>query len=90
MRLFDEETGYLRLDEIVAERESFQKVMADGIVTDDELRAQAELVVGYFRRLEDLLSDEEEDLVAEAVSELAVLYEMNAQKEEQEEKNGKF
>ena len=84
MKLFDRETGYLRLDEIVAERESFRRVMEDGIVTDDELREQAALVIGCFQKLEEQLSEEQEELVTEAISELAVLFEMNAQKEEQE------
>lgn len=84
MRLFDEQTGYLRLDEIVQERQTFQKAMEDGKVTDTEMKEQAELVLTLLQELEDRLSDEEEKLVADALCELAVLYEMNAFREEQE------
>ena len=84
MRLFDEQTGYLRLDEIVQERQTFQKAMEDGKVTDTEMKEQAELVLTLLQELEDRLSDEDEKLVADALCELAVLYEMNAFREEQE------
>ena len=58
MRLFDEQTGYLKLDEIVQERPTFKKAVEDGKVTDMEMK--------------------------DAMCELAVLYEMNAFREEQE------
>ena len=84
MRLFDEQTGYLKLDEIVQERPTFKKVVEDGKVTDMEMKEQAELVLALLKELEERLSDEDEKLVADAMCELAVLYEMNAFREEQE------
>ena len=85
MRLFDEQTGYLRLDEIVEERTTFRKVMEDGKVTDAEIKEQAELVLALLKEIGERLSDEDEKLVTDALCELAVLYEMNAFREEQEE-----
>lgn len=84
MRLFDEQTGYLKLDEIVQERPTFKKAMEDGKVTDTEMKEQAELVLALLKELEERLSDEEEKLMTDALCELAVLYEMNAFREEQE------
>ena len=84
MRLFDEQTGYLRLDEIVEERTTFRKVMEDGKVTDAEIKEQAELVLALLKEIGERLSDEDEKLVTDALCELAVLYEMNAFREEQE------
>lgn len=84
MRLFDEQTGYLRLDEIVEERPTFRKVMEDGKVTDAEMKEQAELVLAFLKEIGERLSDEDEKLVTDALCELAVLYEMNAFREEQE------
>ena len=42
--LFDKE-GILNIDELVAQRPTFRKIMEDQIVTDDELTNQANLVV---------------------------------------------
>ena len=78
MQLFDE-NGFLRLDEIVAQRPSFLKCMADHYITDDELKAQAETVRDLLRKLDEKLSDDDEEMVVNAICELAVLYEMNAQ-----------
>ena len=84
MRLFDGQTGYLKLDEIVQERPTFKKAVEDGKVTDMEMKEQAELVLALLKELEERLSDEEEKLMTDALCELAVLYEMNAFREEQE------
>lgn len=83
MKLFDE-NGFLRLDEIVAQRPSFLKCMADHYITDDELKEQADTVRAMLQELDEKLSDEEEELVVNAICELAVLYEMNAQWDTQE------
>ena len=37
MKLFDAETGYLLLDEVVESKDSFKKIMEDGIITDEEM-----------------------------------------------------
>ena len=81
MRLFDEETGYLLLDEIVEQRPSFRKVMEDGVVSDDEIKEQTLLVIKHLRALEERLPGEDLEAVAEAVCELAVLYEMSGHKQ---------
>lgn len=44
--LFDKE-GILNIDELVAQRPTFRKIMEDQIVTDDELTNQANLVVNF-------------------------------------------
>lgn len=71
---FDPETGVFRLDEIVAERGAFKKIMEDGIVTDEELAAQSERVVDLLRRAEAELDEASRALVQELLAELAVLY----------------
>lgn len=40
MKLFDAETGYLLLDEVVESKDSFKKIMEDGIITDEEMEDQ--------------------------------------------------
>ena len=52
--LFDKE-GILNIDELVAQRPTFRKLMEDQIVTDDELTNQANLVVNLLKKLEQTL-----------------------------------
>lgn len=82
MKLFDEKTGYLKLDELVEERASFRKVMEDGRVTDEEMQEQAKLVIAHMKKIEAQLGEEEKELLSDVLCELAVLYVMNAFREE--------
>jgi hypothetical protein len=71
---FDPNTGFLMLDEYVADMPSFKKIMADEIITDSELTAQGEKVVSLFKQLEAALAPGVKPLATEALCELAVLY----------------
>ena len=71
---FDAETGVLKLDEYVEAMPSFQKVVQDGLVTDDELEQHALRVVGLLRQLDERLPDDLKALATAALCELAVLY----------------
>ena len=84
MKLFDAETGYLLLDEVVESKDSFKKIMEDGIITDEEMEDQVNRVIDRLKTMEEILSDYEKTLVLDAISELAVLDEMNARREKQE------
>ena len=84
MKLLDAETGYLLLDEVVESKDSFKKIMEDGIITDEEMEDQVNRVIDRLKTMEEILSDYEKTLVLDAISELAVLYEMNARREKQE------
>lgn len=84
MKLFDAETGYLLLDEVVESKDSFKKIMEDGTITDEEMEDQVNRVIDRLKTMEEILSDNEKTLVLDAISELAVLYEMNARREKQE------
>lgn len=71
---FDPETGFLLLDEYVAEMPSFQKIMEDGVVTDGELVQQALRVTALLKELETVLSPAAKAVATEALCELAVLH----------------
>ena len=45
--MFFNEKGILNIDEIVARNDSFQKIMEDGIVTDEEVKAQSDKEARY-------------------------------------------
>lgn len=76
-RLFDEETGYLIIDELAMKRDSYAKVLADNVVTEKEIKEQADLVLNYLKKLDEKLDEEEQDLVIDLICEMAVLYEIS-------------
>ena len=76
-KLFDYETGYILIDELAMKRESYQKVMEDNVVTQEELEQQANLVVDYLKKMDERLDEEEKELVTDMICELAVLYEIS-------------
>ena len=80
MRLLDEQ-GRLCLDEMVLAHPGFQRVMADGVITDDEIAAQAQAAVALLKRLDETLSDEDRALAAQVIVELSVLQELYNRKE---------
>ncbi len=79
-KLFDKDTGYLLLDEIVFERNSYQAILEDNVITDDEVVKQTNRVVELFKKLDEKLDQKEKELAVDAIAELAVLYQINALK----------
>ncbi len=71
--MFFNEDGMFRLDEMVLESKTFQKIMEDQIVTDEEIREQSHLVIELYKRLETSLNEEQLTLVAETIVEMGVL-----------------
>ena len=47
------------------------------MVTEEELKEQAELVIAYLKKLDQKLDDEEKDMVTDLICEMAVLYEIS-------------
>lgn len=70
---FDLDTGVLLLDDYVAGMESYQRIVADEIITDAELVEQSQMVVSLLRRLEEALSPEAKAIATDALCELTVL-----------------
>jgi len=71
---FDKETGILKLDEMVQENESYKKIMADGIITDEEVEEQSHKTIELMQTAEKALNDEQKEIVGNLLSELAVLF----------------
>ena len=65
--------GFIDIDEMIAQEPSFQKIMQDGIVTDDELQQQSERVISLLHEVENRLSEEEQQLVKRLFAETNVL-----------------
>ncbi len=81
--LFDKE-GILNIDELVCQRPTFKKIMEDQMVSDEELSAQADLVIASLKKLERMLSAEELTEVENLLAEMSVLYAVHQYKEIQE------
>ena len=81
--LFDK-NGILNLDELVAQRPTFQKIMEDQIVTDEEVDTQANLVINMLKDMESTFSAGQLKQVEDLLAELSVLYAINQYKELQE------
>jgi len=62
-----------KLDELVQESASFQKIMEDGVVEDREVEEQAKRVEQLLAELERTLSPEEFERVTSFMAELSVL-----------------
>lgn len=71
--LFDE-NGMLNVGDIVADSASFKTIMADGIVTDDELTEQSHRAIAALRHIQDICTPEQQKAVLDAITELSVLF----------------
>ena len=70
--LFNEQ-GFLDIDEMIAQKPSFQKIMEDGVVTDEELKEQTEKVINLLHEVESRLNDDDLLLVKRLLAETNVL-----------------
>jgi hypothetical protein len=70
---FDPQTGTLMLDEYVAELDSYQRIVEDEAITDDELVEQTQRVTSLLQQLEGTLSPEAKAIATQALAELTVL-----------------
>lgn len=71
--LFDE-NGYLNIGDIVANHPSYKAIMEDGIVTEDELKAQADAAVASLRHLQQICNEDQQSAIIDAISEMSVLF----------------
>ena len=69
-----EENGLLSLDELIVKSPSFQQIMADGIVTEEELKAQSEKVTALIEKVEQMCNDNQLAAIKELIAEMNVLY----------------
>ncbi len=70
--LFNEQ-GLIDIDEMIAQEPSFQNIMADGLVTEDELAGQSQRVVELLHEAERRFNDEELIFIKKLFAETNVL-----------------
>ena len=72
--MFFNENGILNIDELVAENATFRNIMEDGIVTDEELKAQSDKVIAILQDFETKYTEEQLTEIKQLLVELSVLY----------------
>lgn len=78
MNLFDQ-YGNLNIDDLIAEQPSFQKIMADGVVTPEEIEKQSTRVTTLLQNFEQTATPEQINQMREILAELSVLVAINNQ-----------
>ena len=77
MNTFFDESGGLNIDDLILEQPSFQKIMEDGIVTEEEIAKQKDQVIAILKKLEKNFTSEQIDQVRELLAEISVLIAIN-------------
>lgn len=67
------EQGFLDIDEMIAQEPTFQIIMEDGVVTDEELRQQTNVVINLLHEVENRFCEEDQLLVKRLFAETNVL-----------------
>lgn len=72
--MFFNEEGILNIDEMVADNVSFKNIMEDGVVSEEEIKIQADKVVALLRNMEAKYSEEQLAEIKSLLVETSVLY----------------
>ena len=72
--MFFNEEGILNIDEMVVNNASFKAIMEDGIITEEEIKAQAEKVVAMLHDMEAKYNEEQLAEIKSLLAESSVLY----------------
>lgn len=72
--MFFNEDGLLNIDELVVNNDSFKKIMEDGVVTEEEVKAQIESVVALIEKVQQMCNEEQLAAIKELIAEMNVLY----------------
>ena len=73
MNTFFDEFGSLNIDDLILLQPSFQKIMEDGVVTEEEIAEQKERVIALLKEIEQNLTSEQIDKIRELLAEIVVL-----------------
>lgn len=72
--MFFNQNGILNIDEAILNKESFKKIMEDGIVTEEEIKEQSGKVIGLFKDIENKFSEDQLRDIKDLLAETSVLY----------------
>jgi hypothetical protein len=77
------EQGFIDIDEMIARQPSFQKIMEDGVVTDEKIEEQGQHVKDLVLQMEHDFTPEQMDQIHELVAEVSVLLTLAAISDQQ-------
>ena len=72
--MFFNEEGILNIDEMVVNNASFKTIMEDGIITEEEIKAQSEKVVATLHDMEAKYNEEQLAEIKNLLVESSVLF----------------
>lgn len=72
--MFFNEKGILNIDEMIANNDSFKRIMEDNTVDENEIKEQSDKVVAMLHQMEKEFSEEQLLKVKELLVETSVLY----------------
>ena len=72
--MFFNEEGILNIDEMVINNTSFKAIMEDGVITEEEIKAQSDKVVSLLHDMEAKYNEEQLAEIKNLLVESSVLY----------------
>ena len=72
--MFFNEDGILNIDEMVVNNASFKTIMEDGVITEEEIKAQSDKVVAMLHDMEAEYNEEQLAEIKNLLVESSVLY----------------
>ena len=72
--MFFNKEGIFNIDEMVVNNASFKTIMEDGVITEEEIKAQSDKVVAMLRDMEAKYSEEQLVEIKNLLVESSVLY----------------
>ena len=72
--MFFNEEGILNIDEMVVNNASFKTIMEDGVITEEEIKAQSDKVVSLLHDMEAKYNEEQLAEIKNLLVESSVLY----------------
>ena len=72
--MFFNEEGILNIDEMVVNNASFKNIMEDGVITEEEIKAQSDKVVSMLHDMEAKYNEEQLTEIKNLLVESSVLF----------------
>lgn len=77
MKNIVDENGFLNVEDLIMNSPSFQKMMEDNTITEEEIQTQSDLVISLLTQLESTCSEEQKELLRRLLAEVCVLVGVN-------------
>lgn len=77
MKNLVDENGFLNVEDLIMNSSSFQKMMEDNTITEEEIQTQSDLVISLLTQLESTCSEEQKELLRRLLAEVCVLVGVN-------------